>query len=52
MWHDKFGTALLRILQRLLVDLVALALLSFLRRRAMAAEILVLRRQISLYKER
>ena len=42
----------LRIVLRLLTDLIALTALAFRRRRAAAAEILVLRRQIALYKER
>ncbi len=37
---------------RLLTDLIALTALSFRRRRATAAEVLVLRRQIALYQER
>jgi len=43
---------ILRIVLRLLTDLVALTAFAFRRRRATAAEILVLRRQIALYKER
>jgi len=35
-----------------LIDLIALTALAFRQRRATAAEILVLRRQIALYKER
>ena len=42
----------LRIVLRLLTDLFALTAFAFRRRRATAAEILVLRRQIALYKER
>jgi putative transposase len=42
----------LRIVLRLLTDLVALTAFAFRRRRATAAEILVLRRQIALYQER
>ncbi len=42
----------LRIVLRLLTDLIALTAFAFRRRRATAAEILVLRRQIALYKER
>jgi transposase InsO family protein len=44
--------ALFQILLRVLVDLIALTALAFRQRRATAAEILVLRRQIALYKER
>src|SRR5271167_5285987 len=42
----------LQIVVRLLADLIALTAFAFRRRRATAAEILVLRRQIALYKER
>ena len=42
----------LQIVLRLLTDLIALTAFAFRRRRATAAEILVLRRQIALYKER
>jgi putative transposase len=42
----------LQIVLRLLTDLIALTALAFRRRRATAAEILILRRQIALYKER
>jgi putative transposase len=42
----------LQIVPRLLTDLIALTAFAFRRRRATAAEILVLRRQIALYKER
>ena len=44
--------ALVRIVLRLLTDLIALAAFTFRQRRAVAAEILVLRRQIALYQER
>ncbi len=44
--------ALVRIVLRLLTDLIALAAFTFRQRRAVAAEILVLRRQIALYRER
>ena len=44
--------ALARIVLRLLTDLIALAAFTFRQRRAVAAEILVLRRQIALYRER
>ena len=43
---------ILRIVLRLLTDLIALTAFAFRRRRATAAKILVLRRQIALYKER
>jgi hypothetical protein len=43
---------LFQIVPRLLIDLIALTALAFRQRRATAAEILVLRRQIALYKER
>src|SRR6266446_3568437 len=52
MWHHESMTALFQIVLRLLIDLIALLALAFRRRRATAAEILVLRRQIALYKER
>jgi putative transposase len=52
MWHYKSVIALFQIVLRLLTDLNALTALAFRRRRATAAEILVLRRQIALYKER
>ena len=42
-------TALFQIVLRLLIDLIALTALAFRQRRATAAEILVLRRQIALY---
>jgi putative transposase len=45
-------TALFQIVLRLLVDLLALTVLALRQRRATAAEILILRRQIALYKER
>jgi hypothetical protein len=52
MWHHKSVIALFQIVLRLLIDLIALIALAFRQRRATAAEILVLRRQIALYKER
>src|ERR1039458_10696969 len=52
MWHHKSVIALFQIVLRLLIDLIALIALGFRQRRATAAEILVLRRQIALYKER
>ena len=52
MWHHKSAIALFQIILRLLTDLSALTVLTLRRRRAAAAEILVLRRQIALYKER
>src|ERR1700736_1959565 len=52
MWHHKSMIALFQIVLRLLIDLIALIALAFRLRRATAAEILVLRRQIALYKER
>jgi putative transposase len=52
MWHHKSVIALFQILVRLLVDLIALTALGFRQRRASAAEILVLRRQLALYTER
>src|SRR5260370_38474452 len=52
MWHHKSVIALFQIVLRPLIDLIALIALAFRRRRATAAEILVLRRQIALYKER
>lgn len=52
MWHHKSVIARFQIVLRLLVDLIALTALAFRQRRATAAEVLVLRRQIALYKER
>jgi len=52
VWHDKSVIVLFQIVLRLLIDLIALTAIAFRHRRAMAAEILVLRRQIALYKER
>jgi hypothetical protein len=52
MWHHKSVIALFQIVLRLLTDVIALTALAFRQRRAVATEILVLRRQIALYKER
>jgi putative transposase len=52
MWHHQSVMTLVQIVLRLLIDLIALTALVFRQRRATAAEILVLRRQIALYKER
>jgi hypothetical protein len=52
MWHHQSVIALFRIVLQLLTDLMALTALAFRQRRATAAAILVLRRQIALYKER
>ncbi len=52
LWHYKSVIALIQIVLRLLIDLIALTALAFRRRRATAAEILVLRHQLALYKER
>jgi putative transposase len=52
MWHHKSVNALFQILLRLLVDTFSLTVLGFRQRRASAAEILVLRRQLALYAER
>src|SRR5271170_7962627 len=52
MWHHKSVVAQLQIALRLLADLVAMMAFAFRQRRATAAEILVLRRQLALYKER
>ena len=52
MWHHKSVIAPFQIVLRLLTDLIELAALALRQRRATAAEILVLRRQIALYKER
>jgi putative transposase len=52
MRHHESVIALFQIALRLLIDLIALLGLTFRRWRATAAEILVLRRQIALYKER
>jgi transposase InsO family protein len=50
-WHYKSVIVLFQIVLRLLTDLIALTALAFRRRRAIAAEILVLRRQLALYTE-
>jgi putative transposase len=52
MWHHQSAIAAFRIALRLLTDLIALTAFAFRQRSAMAAEILVLRRQIALYRER
>ena len=52
MSHHKSVIVLFQIVLRLLIDPIALTAIAFRHRRAMAAEILVLRRQIALYKER
>src|SRR6266404_2316230 len=52
MWHHESVIVLFQIVLRLLIDLIALLALAFRQRRATAAEILVLRRQIALYQER
>jgi len=52
MWHHKSVIGLFQIVLRLLADLIALIVFAFRQRRATAAEILVLRRQIALYQER
>jgi hypothetical protein len=52
MWHHKSVIVLFQIVLRLLIDLIALTALAFRQRRAAAAEVLLLRRQIALYKER
>jgi putative transposase len=52
VWHHKSVVALVQIVLRLLADLLALATLAFRPRSATAAEILVLRRQLALYKGR
>jgi hypothetical protein len=52
MWHDQSVIALSQMILRLMADLVALTVLLFWQRRASAAEILVLRRQLALYQER
>ena len=52
IWHHKSVIALFQIVLQLFTDLLGLTALAFRQRRAMAAEILVLRRQIALYKER
>jgi putative transposase len=52
MWHHKSVVALFQVVLRLLVDLIALTALALRQRRATAAEILVLRRQLALYRER
>jgi hypothetical protein len=52
MWHHKSAIARFKLILRLMTDLIALRAFAFRQRRATAAEILVLRRQIALYKER
>src|SRR6202011_6055127 len=52
IWHHKSVIALFQIVLQLFTDLLGLTALAFRQRRATAAEILVLRRQIALYKER
>jgi putative transposase len=52
MWHHKSVIALFHIVLRLLIDLIAMTTLASRQQRATAAEILVLRRQIALFKER
>src|SRR5260370_19058076 len=52
MWHHKSVIEIVQVVLRLLADLIALTVFAFRQRRATAAEILVLRRQIALYKER
>jgi hypothetical protein len=52
IWHHKSVIALFQIALQLLTDLLALTALAFRQRRATAAEILVLRRQLALYQER
>ena len=52
MWHYKSVIARFQIVLRLLTDLIALTALAFRWRRAVAAEILVLRSQLALYTER
>jgi hypothetical protein len=52
IWHPESVLGLFKIVVRLFTDLLALTTLAFRRRRTAAAEILVLRRQIALYKER
>jgi hypothetical protein len=50
MWHHKSVIVLFQIVLRLSIDLIALTALGFRQRRATAAEILVLRRQVALYQ--
>jgi transposase InsO family protein len=52
MWHHQSVIVLFQMVVRLLIDFIALTALAFRQRRASAAEILVLRRQIALYQER
>ena len=52
LWHDRSVIAFLRIVLRLLADLVCLVGLSFRPRRSLEAENLFLRRQLALYRER
>jgi hypothetical protein len=47
LWHQNPAIARVQIVLRLLTDLIALAVLAFRQRRATAAEILVLGRQIA-----
>src|SRR5271156_3580551 len=52
MWHHKSMNVPFQVVLRLLIDLIALTALALRQRRATAAEILVLRRQLALYQER
>lgn len=52
LWHHRSAIVLLRIVLRLLADLAGLIALSVRPRRAIAAENLVLRRQLALFHER
>jgi putative transposase len=52
LWHDRRVIAFIQIVLRSLVDLVALAVLAIRSRRSLEAENLVLRRQLTLFKER
>jgi hypothetical protein len=52
MWHYKSVIVLFQIVLRLLTDLITRTALALRRPRAIAAEILVLRRQLALYTER
>jgi len=51
VWHHELVIALLQVVLRLLADLLALASLVVKPRRTTAAEILILRRQLAVYKE-
>jgi len=52
LWHDRSVIVFVRIILRLLADLVGLMALSVRPRRSLKAENLFLRRELALYQER